>query len=319
MSTETFEHAFEVAAPARLKVSNVRGHVDVRPGEDGVILVTAVKHKGSGSNGQTQINIVQESDGLVVAEAKYENSITGWFGLNKPCRVDFTITVPRTCSVKANCVSSSAAIDGLEGNIDVNGVSGDIKLSNLKGEFDFDSVSGKITAENITGPLDMNNVSGKVRISESQIPSLMGKTVSGSVVIESPLTEGPYEFKSVSGNTTLITPLDTACTIRTKSVSGIAKVNLPVTSKSGPRNKQVIEVAGGGPQVNIKSVSGVLKIGSPDYVKAEALQPEVEVSQSKVVAQPVQPTPQPKSQMQILQEIEEGELTVEDALKQMNP
>ena len=53
MSTEIFEHTFEVKVPARLRVSNVRGHVDVQPGEEGIISVTAAKHQGSGSNGKT--------------------------------------------------------------------------------------------------------------------------------------------------------------------------------------------------------------------------------------------------------------------------
>lgn len=326
MSTETFEQKFEVGAPAQLKVSNVRGHIDIQPGEDGVINVTAVKHSGTGSNAGTQILIRQESDGLVVAEAKYENSIINWFGLNKPSRVDFTIRVPQLCSVKVNSVSGSAAIDGLEGNIDVNSVSGDLKLSNLSGKFDFSSVSGKIISENLNGPLDMNNVSGKVQITESQIPTMVGKTVSGNVSIETPLTDGPYEFKTVSGHMSVITPEDTACTIRMKSVSGKAKVNLPITSKSGVRNKQVIEVAGGGTEVTAKSVSGILKIGSPNYVKAEVLEPDIQVDSArpKAVVQPPEPAPpaevppQPKSQMQILQEIENGEISVDEALEQMN-
>ena len=326
MSIETFEQTFEVEAPAQLKVSNMRGHIDVQPGEDGVIHIVAVKHSGTGSNGSTQILIRQEDDGLVVAEAKYENSIINWFGLNKPCRVDFTIRVPQMCSVKVNSVSGSATIDGIEGNIDVNSVSGDLKLNNLSGKFDFSSVSGKITAENLNGPLDMNNVSGKVQIAKSQIPAMVGKSVSGSVSVETPLTEGPYEFKTVSGHMSLVTPEDTACTVRIKSVSGKAKVNLPVTSKSGTRNKRVIEVAGGGPEVTAKSVSGILNIGSPNYVKAEVLEPDIQMdsARSKAVVQPsevaplAEVSPQPKSQMQILQEIENGEISVDEALEQMN-
>ena len=172
----------------------------------------------------------------------------------------------------------------------------------------------------------MNNVSGKVQIAKSQISSLIGKTVSGSVSVETPLTEGPYEFKSVSGNLSVITPDDQACTIRIKSVSGKAKVNLPVTSKSGTRNKQVIEVAGGGPEVTAKSVSGILKIGSPNYVKAEVLEPDIQLdsAEPKAVVPPTEAAPlaemppQPKSQMQILQEIENGEISVDEALEQMN-
>jgi DUF4097 and DUF4098 domain-containing protein YvlB len=316
MSTETFEQTFSVDTPAQLKVGNVRGTVDIRPGEEGIIEVTAVKH---GNNDRTQIIIEQQDDGTVVAEAKYENSIANWFGLIKPNRVDFTIRVPKACSVKVNCVSSQAVIDGLEGDIDANAVSGKMQLSNLSGNFDFSSVSGKITADRISGPLQLNNVSGKVHISESQISTMIGKTVSGHVTVETPLTEGPYDFKSVSGNVSVITPEDTACTIRIKSVSGSAKVNLPVTSKSGTRNKQVVEVAGGGPEVSVKSVSGILKIGSPNYVKPEVLQPEMEVDHPKAEVQIANPKSQEKSQIQILQEIESGEISVEEALEQLNP
>jgi hypothetical protein len=318
MSTETFEKIFEVESPAQLKVSNIRGHIDVQPGEDGLISVTAVKHKNSGSNGKTQIIIEQDSDGMVIVQAKYDNPVKTWFGLNKPCRVDFTIQVPKRCSVKVNCVSSTAAINGLEGEIDVNGVSGNLELSNLCGEFNFSSVSGKITGENLTGPLEVNNVSGKMQISESHIPMLIGKTVSGSAIIETPLTDGPYEFKTVSGNLQLITPEDTACTVHIKSVSGSAKVNLPITSKSGTQNKQIIEAAGGGPEVTVKSVSGVLNIGSPNYVKAEKPSPEEKEHNPHTNVQPAKSTLPPKSQMQILQAIENGEMTVDEALEQMN-
>lgn len=322
MSTETIEHLFNVEKPARLKVSNVRGHVDIRPGDDGIIHITAVKHNSSSNNEKNQIIIGQESDGLVVAEAKYENSVTNWFGLNKPCRVDFTIRVPEACSVKLNCVSSSAAIQGLEGDFNFQGVSGKLELSNLKGAFDIGSVSGKLNAEQLVGPIDVNNVSGKVHISDSQIPTLVGKSVSGSAIIETPLTDGPYEFKSVSGNLSMISPEDTECTIYMKSVSGKAKVNLPVTSRSGARNKQVIQVAGGGPEVMMKSVSGILKIGSPDYqnAKTESVQEENKITEPVEDNEniPAETAPPSKSSMEILQEIEKGQISVDEALKQMN-
>jgi DUF4097 and DUF4098 domain-containing protein YvlB len=326
MSTETIEQVFEVQSPVHLKVSNIRGHIDIQPGEDNVIKVLVEKHNNSGSGGKTQIDIHQESDGTVVAETKHENSIINWFGMIKPCRVDFTIQVPKVCSVIVNCVSSTATIEGLEGLIKVHGVSGNIQLRDLKGEFIFSSVSGKIIADNLDGPLDMNNVSGKVKISQSHIPAMTGKTVSGSAIIETPIAEGPYELNSVSGNMSVITPEDTACTVFMKSVSGKAKINLPVTNRQGARNKQVIEVAGGGPEIRMKSVSGVLKLGSPSYAKSTS-EPIEENPGSKISIddelivedQLVDPMQSPKSQLQILQEIENGEISVDEALKQLNP
>ena len=309
MSTETIERIFEVQAPAQLKVSNARGSVDIRPGDDGVISVTAVKHKSTSSLGRTQIIIEQQEDGRVVAEAKYENSITGWLGLNKPCRVDFTIRVPKNCSVKANCVSSEAVIEGLEGTIDVNGVSGDLQLRDLSGDFNFSNVSGKLIAENISGPLVMNTVSGKAHIRASQLPSISGKTVSGDVSVETQLTDGPYEFKSVSGKLELLPPEDQGCVVNIKSVSGDIRTSWPVTDRHGHGSNKQITILGGGPEVNVKSVSGIVRIGA----KGAAVEEPV------VAPKPEKPVQVAKSQMQILEELERGELSVEDALKQMNP
>ena len=70
--------------------------------------------------------------------------------------------------------------------------------------------------------------------------------------------------------------------------------------------------------MNVKSVSGVLKIGSPNYVKTENHPSEVDATHPQAVVHKEQPTTPGKSQMQILQEIENGELSVDEALEQMN-
>jgi hypothetical protein len=112
-----------------------------------------------------------------------------------------------------------------------------------------------------------------------------------------------------------------------KSVSGKAKINLPVTSRLGARNKQVIEIAGGGPEVSMKSVSGILKVGSPNYVKPETESAQTEVEFDTPIGEATTPesgnptvqlAKSSKTQMQILREIEKGEISVDEALKQMN-
>jgi len=61
MSSETIEQIFEVQSPAHLKVSNIRGHVDVRPGEDNNIKVKAVKHNHTGSGKSSFAKKVMEA------------------------------------------------------------------------------------------------------------------------------------------------------------------------------------------------------------------------------------------------------------------
>ncbi len=308
MSTETIERTFNVAAPARLKVGNIRGSVDVQPGSDGVIEVTAVKHTNSGSNGQTQIVIEQTDDGTVLIESKFENSVVSWFGLNKPCKIDFIIRVPQKCSVKTGCVSSKASIQGLDGEFKFNSVSGALNLKELTGPVDFSSVSGRVTAEGLAGPLKMDSVSGTVRVTGSQIPSVTGKTVSGKVTLETPLTEGPYNFNSVSGQVTLITPEETGCNVSIKSISGSASTSLPITATSGNERSKTFVIQDGGAEVSVHSVSGRLRIVTSENGE----------NARRVAAKPAESPPPPPSQMSILEKIESGEISVDEALGKLN-
>ena len=305
MSPETIERKFNVATPARLKVGNIRGSVDVQPGADGVVEVTAVKHTNSGSNAQTQIVIEQTDDGTVLVESKFENSVVSWFGLNKPCKVDFIIRVPQKCSVKTGCVSSKASIQGLVGEFKFNSVSGALNLKELSGPVNFSSVSGRVTAEGLAGPLKMNSVSGVVRVIGSQIPSITGKTVSGKVTLETPLTEGPYNFNSVSGQVTLIVPEETGCNVSIKSISGSASTSLPITAISDNNRNQTFVIQDGGAEVSIHSVSGRLRIVTSENGE----------NVRKVAVTSVEPPP---SQMSILEKIEIGDLSVDEALGTLN-
>jgi len=308
MSEETIERTFNVEAPTRLKVGNIRGSVDVQSGADGVVEVTAIKHLNSGNQDQTQIVIEQAEDGTVIAKSKFENSAVSLLGLNKPCKVDFIIRVPQTCSVISNCVSSKTSVQGLEGEFKFRSVSGALNLKALNGPVDFTSVSGRVTAEGLAGPMKLDNVSGLVRVTKSQIPSVTGKTVSGKVTLETPLTEGPYNFNSVSGQLTLITPEETGCNVSVKSISGRAFTSLPITSISGNKRSQTFVIQDGGAEVNVHSVSGRLQIvTSENGDKAR-----------RVVAKSTEPPPPHPSQMSILEKIESGEISVEEALEKLN-
>jgi hypothetical protein len=306
MSQETIERTFKVEDPAKLKVSNVRGQIDIQPGEDGVIVVTAVKHLSSGSNSHTEIKIEQTEDGQVVVKTEYANSVADWFGLNKPCKVDYSVRVPKNCTVRASGVSSEISICDLDGAFDISSVSGSVKLSDLSGPMKAGTVSGSIKAEKIIGALDANSVSGSIRVLESQIPDALVKTVSGRIVLQTPLADGPYIFKGVSGDVILVVPQDTGCVAHHKSVSGRLKTSLPITKDQRYGSRGLAEIQGGGPEVTYKSVSGSFRIVTSEDEKI--------VEQHATSNRPHQA----KNQLEILQKIESGELSVEDALNQLN-
>lgn len=306
MSEKRIERTFEVGSQAKLKLSNIRGSVDIQPGKDGVIEVSAVKYLNSGNEKDTEIDMDQDNDGQVIVKTTYENSISNWFGLNKPCKVEYTVHVPENSTIKVNGVSSNISVRGLEGAFDIHSVSGSLNLNGLTGLIKASSVSGSIIGENLSGPLDGDSVSGKIRVMESQIPEAVVKTVSGKAVLQTPLGDGPYLFKSVSGNVILVVPEDAGCVAHHKSISGRLKTSLPITKDQHYGPRRIAEIQGGGSEVTQKSVSGSLRI--------------VTSENEKIVEQhtPLKRPHRSKNQLAILQKIESGEISVEEALKELN-
>ena len=192
MSQETIERKFEVGSPASLKLSNIRGPVDIQVGDTGIIDITAVKDLDSGNQDQTEVKIEQAEDGRVIVKTEYSNSVGNWFGINKPCKVAYTVRVPEDCDVRASGVSSEISVKGLcGGDIDISTVSGRLTCSDLSGQLKLGTVSGALQAERLSGELDANGVSGQFRIMDLQLSKALIKTVSGKMVLQTPLAEGP--------------------------------------------------------------------------------------------------------------------------------
>lgn len=309
MSIETIERTFTVEGPAKLKVTNISGRVTIRPGQDGIIQVTATKHTDKGNPEKTNIEIEQAEDGSVAVITHYDSA--GWSFKTRPCVVDYEIVVPQQCSLKASNVSSNLSARGLSGTFRLKSVSGLLELEQLKGEMDLTSVSGKILARDLSGDLKFENVSGKIEISNSEIPTVIGKSVSGDFKMESALGEGPYTFKSVSGRVTLLVPGDTRATLSQSGISGSIKTNLPVTSRQRMKGAEKVEVQQGGTAISLNSVSGSVHLLSPDIPE------NLPTDQMEKPSDSPRPQTGP-SQLQILEALERGEMSVEEALEKMN-
>src|SRR3972149_1124578 len=122
--SETIEKSFTVTSPARLEVSNICGSVEIHPGEDDIILVSATKRPHTGDEKNTEVQITQETDGTVKASTRFPEAGWNWLFGSHPCEVDFIVKAPHQCSLKLNGVSNSVHVDGFEGNINIHSVSG---------------------------------------------------------------------------------------------------------------------------------------------------------------------------------------------------
>ena len=301
--SESIEKKFSVSSPARLSVNNMRGSVEIHPGEEGVLLVTAIKKEHSGDEKRTEIEITQEADGAVKIATRFPDGGWNWMFGSQPCEVDYIVQAPRQCSLKLNGVSNTVLAEGFEGAVSVNSVSGEIILRNLKGAVRIHTVSGDADGESITGSLDLNTISGDVTVKESALSAITANSVSGDMHIHTPLADGPYRFKSVSGDVRLSVPPETHCTGELHSVSGDLVSAFPVTGFSRQHGSPTVHVQGGGVKISVHSVSGDLSLDSDGEIPP--------------VAEPIK-TSSIEDRRAVLERVERGELTVAEALGQLH-
>lgn len=278
--SEIIEKTFIVTSPAHLNLSNIRGSVEIRPGEDGIVHVTATKDANSGDANRTEIELGQDPDGTIKVATRFPEGAWSWLFGSFPCRVNYVVQAPRNCSLKVNTVSSEIIARGFEGEfsfhsvsgemtlrelggpVKVNTISGAVELAELTGDLRMTTVSGKVSGKRIRGAVQMNTVSGKISLEESSLPSVDATTVSGGMVYQTAFSEGPYRFNSVSGDVELLVPPETHCSAELHAISGKLFTKLPATSITRQNGNQTVEVQGGGVRVYLSSVSGNLSLAS---------------------------------------------------------
>ncbi len=311
MSDGSFDKTFSVTDPARLSIANIRGSISITAGEAGVIEIKAIKHANF-DGGKYEILMTQDSDGSVRVETHAREAVLGF--LSHPPKVDYTARVPQGTHLDASGVSCSISVSGFNGNYKIKTVSGAIQLADLDGGIDINAVSGDISGSRLAGTLELVTVSGGVRISESSFPTVNASTVSGDINLKTPLSEGPYTFRSVSGSVRLQVPPDTHCSAELNTVSGSIRSSLPATSTRLGHGLKVTEIQGGGAKVRLKSVSGGLSIES-EGVQASPL-PVADSAPIPPASPSVKPSV-PLTTAEILQRIESGEMSVDEALQLM--
>jgi DUF4097 and DUF4098 domain-containing protein YvlB len=303
MSNETINKTFDCSENASLALSNIRGKVNIQPGEDNVITIKAEKLLDSGDPEQTVIELSQDNNGKVTAQTRFDNSGFQIFRKFKPCKVNYDVRVPKNCFLKVRGVSNTANIDGITGDLDISTVSGDIQIRSLNGHLKIKTVSGDIQGEDIGAAARIETVSGDFHLNRCNFPSLRGKTVSGDLILETALGDGPYSFNAVSGDIKIeINPLSGASII-SSSLSGEIRASIPVSWSNRSRNHQKVEVNGGGVEINHKSVSGDLFLTTADESGPSEERPPQETAQIDQL-----------SHTEILDSIERGEMNVDEAV-----
>lgn len=218
-ATETKE--FGLNDISKIEFKNTSGNLNITAVSKGKAIVTAEKKEFGDS---CKLNIDKKGKTLVVEVQKE----SGFF--KSDCRVNFTITVPKTAAL---------ALDSGEGKVSVTGTSGD---------------------------LSFNVGSGSVDVN-AEVKELEGKIGSGNIIINGATSGG--NLKAGSGNIEVIyKSAPSKGELDIKSGSGNAEVTLPKKSKiltsfvagSGRLTNELGDTPDSSFKVSMKAGSGNLHI-----------------------------------------------------------
>jgi DUF4097 and DUF4098 domain-containing protein YvlB len=305
------DQEFEVGPGAEISVHNISGHTAIRGGEGSQIRVRAVKHGSDRAIENTEIEMSQEGSHV---RARVRSREEGFVKLNRSvCSVDFEIEIPRDCAVHSRAISADTFVSGLQADARIESVSGRLRIEDLRGACTVSSVSGSVEARSLEGDLRLNSTSGNASVAESSIPEFNCHTVSGDLTIETPLLSGQhYLAKTVSGDLTLRVPPGTGATIQMHSISGNVRSDIPAEIiRSGRRNWQG-RINGGGANVEMHTVSGDMRISaSPRVSEATSEQAAPTAADWSDIES------QGHTTTEILERLERGEITVDEATAQL--
>jgi len=303
MSSETINQSFDCGEEAYFSVSNIRGKVNIIPGAEHAIIIRAEKILDTGDGENTFVELSQDSGGRVFARTRYGEPGFQIFRRMVPCKVNYQVSVPEKCHLKVRGVSNASRIEGISGEIVISTVSGNLVLQSLHGELKINTVSGDVTGEDVNAAIKLETVSGEIHFKKSILPRLGCKTVSGDLILEAPIGAGPYDFNAVSGDIEWKIDAFSGATITSSSLSGEVQTSLTVTSSNHSRNHHIFEIMGGGVEIHHKSVSGDFLLtydGNRDrldeFTVLDSNQPEL------------------FSHQEILEGIERGEISVQEAV-----
>lgn len=165
-------------------------------------------------------------------------------------------------------------------DLDLRLASGDAHLRNIIGAVEIKMASGDVDAEGLQGSLRAKTLSGDLRLRRCRLDTLCIDSKSGTSTVETPLSkEGEYSIHQLSGALRLRLPVEQACTVQARLLSGHFHCKLPHETESASRHNVCARVNGGGVEFRIHILSGDV------YIEPGEMLPETEAAMAQAERQ----------------------------------
>lgn len=242
--------------------------------------------------------------------------------------------VPAAARFQLTSVSADTQSSGLHGEQKYRTVSGDLQLRDIGGSVRIDAVSGDAKLRT-DAPIAVQaqGVSGDLSITAPILRSLRATTVSGDVELEGELDpRGDFRVETVSGD--LVVGLIGSASFEVHGISTDVRSELDHRLE-GQVDRRRLVIGRGAPRVAFNSMSGDINVRRPRRItpveRATAPEPGAApgpaASSAAGTAPGIAPgpgavsgrgaSPEPAAQLEILQALERGEISVDEATRRL--
>lgn len=245
---------------------------------------------------------------------------------------DYRINVPHHCDLMLRTSSGDIYITNVNGTLFVESTSGDVDMQQVGGTLLVNTSSGDLNLRDVEGKLALRSISGDITIERGDLQELGVHTSSGD--IRATLTKVPdreFQVRTVSGDLNLILPADARLTAEMNTVSGDLHCAFPheIVKRSGRRDS-TLRINGGGISAQFSSVSGDVRLRpTPGSTAAPAPastgEPTMDLSRQEDSAaaggdltEPEGDTERRAQELSILQALERGDITSQEALQHLS-
>ena len=229
---EEFHQSYPLSASGRVSLENINGSVRVEAWDKAEVRVDAVKTADTQEKLQNMEIEVDSSADSIRIKTKYPEMM--WRSdrkernYNNPGSVEYTLTVPRGARI--------AAIELINGNLDISGLSGEVKAS---------TINGRLTAKGLSGDCKLSTINGSMEVVYNNV----GQNRSISL-------------NSVNARLDVSLPSDLNAQLKANTVHGDIKndFNLPVRKGEYVGQEMNGVLGNGGARVSVSNVNGSISI-----------------------------------------------------------
>jgi DUF4097 and DUF4098 domain-containing protein YvlB len=254
------EKSFQVGADGALDVRIASGKVEVKRGEEGVIVV---RGRGDTDN----LSVEQHGSTVWVSSEPRSTQISKRIHFGVGRSVYLSIEVPEGIDIDVNVASADFECEPPSARLNVNSASGDIRFTDtgdltvktasgdvhghtVGGKLNFVSASGDLHIESVGDRASVSTASGDIQIGVASGP-ITTSTMSGDVQVRR-FGGDDFAAKSMSGSVDIGIPAGSSVDLDATTLSGDIILPEPQSPPS--------ETTAGSVDLKVKLVSGDLKI-----------------------------------------------------------